>query len=283
LKIPKRIIQTGKSFDLSPFSKAAVSNIRLLTPDFEYLFYTDLQVQEFIEKKFPEYLQVFQSFRYPIQRYDFFRYLAIYHLGGFYFDLDVFLSSRIVDLLEFSCVFPFEELTISTFLRKACGIDWEIGNYAFGAVAGHPFIEKIIHNCVRAQREADWVQLMMASIPRLFREEFIVLNTTGPGLVTRTLAENPEVAKQVKVLFPPNVLESKNWHCFGEFGVHLQAGGWRKHKNLAYRLLARNWELWKRKKLLEDSIKLGKSRSPNFIRKNTAANINRDLDRASDY
>ena len=59
----------------------------------------------------------------------------------------------------------------------------------------------------------------------MFREEYYVLNTTGPGLVSRTLAEYPDAAKQVKVLFPENVCDSTNWHRFGTFGVHL----WRVH------------------------------------------------------
>ena len=50
------------------------------------------------------------------------------------------------------CVFPFEELTLSRLLRHH-GIDWEIGNYAFGAEAGHAFLEAVIENCVRAQRD----------------------------------------------------------------------------------------------------------------------------------
>jgi inositol phosphorylceramide mannosyltransferase catalytic subunit len=267
LRIPKRIIQTGKDLDLSLLSRAAVSTIRLLNPDFEYLFFTDTQVVEFIEDNFKDYRKVFHSFKYPIQRYDLFRYLAIYHLGGFYFDLDVFLAVGLNDLLEFGCVFPFEELTISVFLREKYGLDWEVGNYAFGAAPGHPFIKAVIDNCVRAQIDPGWVQPMMAPIPRLFRDEFIVLNTTGPGLVTRTLTENPEAAKEVKILFPQNVLEFKNSHCFGAFGVHLQAGGWRNHKSFAYRWLARNWESWKRKKLLEDSIELGETRSLELLRK----------------
>jgi mannosyltransferase OCH1-like enzyme len=49
LKIPKRIIQTGKSLDLPLFSKAATANIKLLNPDFEYLFFDDKRVEVFID------------------------------------------------------------------------------------------------------------------------------------------------------------------------------------------------------------------------------------------
>ena len=266
-RIPRRIIQTGKSFDLPLLSKAAVANVRLLNPDFEYLFFDDKGVEEFIDEKFPEYRRVFDSFRVPIQRYDFFRYLAIYHFGGFYLDLDVFLASGISDLLDFGCVFPFEELTISIFLRREYGMDWEIGNYAFGATAGHPFIHAIIKNCVRAQKDPEWAKAMMRSIPRMFREKNNVLYTTGPGLVSRTLAEYPDAAKQVKIIFPENVCDRTSWHRFGTFGVHLMEGKWRKRKGILRRRLTAVWYEWRIKKLLKESLTLGKSRSLELKRK----------------
>ena len=70
-----------------------MSSVRLLNPDYEYLFFDDGRVEEFIAQEFPQYRAVFESFEVPIQRYDFFRYLAVYHYGGFYLDLDVLLGS----------------------------------------------------------------------------------------------------------------------------------------------------------------------------------------------
>jgi mannosyltransferase OCH1-like enzyme len=265
--IPRRIIQTSKSFDLPLLSKAAVANVRLLNPDFEYLFFDNMQVEEFIDSHFPEYRSVFDAFRVPIQRYDFFRYLAVYHLGGFYLDLDVFLASSLSDLLDFGCVFPFEELTTNCFLRREYGMDWEIGNYAFGAAAGHPFLHAIIENCVRTQKDPHWVQPMIRSIPRIFRGEYYVFYTTGPGLVTRTLAEYPDAATQVKVLFPENVCDSTNWHRFGSYGVHLQEGTWRKRKGVFRGRSIRVWWWWIEKKGLKESLKLGESRSLEFKKK----------------
>ena len=53
----------------------------------------------------------------------------------------------------------------------------------------------------------EWVESMMKSIPRMFRDEHFVLATTGPGLVSRTLAEYPGACDQVKVLFPEDVCD----------------------------------------------------------------------------
>src|SRR5882757_9673989 len=140
-RIPPRIIQTAKSRDLPLMAQAAAANLKCLNPDFEYRLFDDADVSAFVQGEFPQYLKVFQSFPYRIQKYDFFRYLAVFHLGGFYFDTDVFLARGLEELRVHSCVFPFEELTINRWLRREHGLDWEIGNYAFGATPGHPFLK----------------------------------------------------------------------------------------------------------------------------------------------
>jgi hypothetical protein len=264
-KIPRRIIQTGKSRNMSLLAKAVATNLRLLNPRFEYLFFDDLEVEKFIDDEFPQYRPVVELFPRQIQRYDLFRYLVVYRLGGFYFDTDVLLACSIEELLKFSCVFPFEHLSIHRFLYNEYGMDWEIGNYGFGAVAGHPFLGAIIENCVRAQQHPDWVEPMMKSIPRIFHGELFVLATTGPGLVSRTLAEYPGACDQVKVLFPEDVCDPNSWHCFGAYGVHLQVGTWRKRETLVPRVLHRLWESTTRKALLKESLKRGAKRSVSIL------------------
>lgn len=236
------------------------SNLRLLNPDFEYLFFDDEQVRNFLDRECPKYRLVFDGFRFPIQRYDFFRYLVVHRYGGFYFDLDVLLASGVSELLESGCVFPFEGLTLSNFLRSRHEMDWEIGNYAFGAAAGHPFLEAVIENCVRAQRDPQWVKPMLRGLPAMFREEFLILNTTGPGLLSRTLAENPELGRTVRILFPEDVCDPKSWNRFGDLGLHFMDGSWRTKSGFLRRRLAQYWEIWKLRGLLRQSRKLGKTR-----------------------
>jgi inositol phosphorylceramide mannosyltransferase catalytic subunit len=258
--IPKRIIQTGKTRNLTLLEQAAVANLTLLNPGFEYVYFTDADVENFIDREFPHYRSNFDAFPFPIQRFDFFRYLAIYRLGGFYFDLDVFLARGIADLTNESCVFPFEELTINSYLRNHLRIDWEIGNYGFGASAGHPFLRAIIDNCLRAQSDFAWSSLMLQGYPTLFRSGFQVLNTTGPGLITRTLAENPSLARGVTVLFPDDVCDAEAWHRFGDYGVHLMAASWRARGNYFKRRLSLMWENRTRRRLLVESRTAGARR-----------------------
>lgn len=262
--IPKRIIQTGKTSDLPLLARAAVANIRLLNPDFEYMFFDDQQVEEFIDKEFPEYRTAFDCFVIPIQKYDFFRYLAIYRFGGFYLDMDVLLALSLSELLDYECVFPFESLTINQYLRAEHGMDWEVGNYAFGAAPRHPFILAIIENCIRAQKDRDWVATMSRAVPRIFLDEYYVLYTTGPLLVSRTLAEFPDGEKHVKVLFPDDVCDDQYWNRFGQYGVHLMEGRWRKRKSLLMRRLHGYWELFMLNKMVKQSRRSGRRRSLHF-------------------
>jgi hypothetical protein len=259
-QIPKRIIQTGKRREQPLPIRAFMSSVRLLNPDYEYLFFDDAGVEEFITQEFPQYRAVFESFEVPIQRYDFFRYLAVYHYGGFYLDLDVLLGSGLSTLLETGCVFPFERLTFSHRLRTELGMDWEIGNYAFGAAAGHPFLEEIIKNCVRGQSDPLWVKSMMRGTPPLEKDLYSVFYSTGPGLCSRTLAENPELAKTVTVLFPDDVCSVRKWYRFGEYGVHLMNSSWRPERGFVTgRLGYYHWR-WMERRLLKKTRASGGSR-----------------------
>ncbi len=258
--IPQRIIQTGRSRDLPLLHRAVAANIRLLNPDFEYRFFDDSDVVRFVEAEFPEYQRLFESFRFRIQKFDFFRYLAVYRYGGFYLDLDVLLAAGILPLTGHACVFPFEDLNISAFLRDHYHMDWTIGNYAFGARAGDPFLRQVIQNCVRAHECPEWVKPALRGIPRLFQDDFFVLSTTGPLLLSRTLAEHPDLAEEVTVLFPDDVRCPTTWHKFGQVGVHLMEGSWRQGERAIRRRLRLLWEWWIVRKFMKQSARLGAHR-----------------------
>jgi mannosyltransferase OCH1-like enzyme len=258
--IPKRILQTDKSRHLPPLQRAAVESVRLHNPDFEHLFFEDPDVEAFFDQHAPEYRKLYNSFPFRIQKYDFFRYVAVYKLGGFYFDTDMVLAAGLSDLTGYGCVFPFERLTWSAYLRSQYRMDWEIGNYAFGAAAGHPFLAAVIQNCARAQAEPQWAAMMTRSLPRVLREELEVIYTTGPGLVSRTLAEYSGQEHAVRVLFPANVCDKRYWNLFGDYGVHLGSGSWRVahsywKKRLVHVLGVRNEQ-----RAIRDAARLGATR-----------------------
>jgi hypothetical protein len=265
-RIPARIIHiysapVDQPEELPLFNRAALANSRLLHPNFDHVFFGRREMEDFLTKEFPQFRDVMASFPQPIQRFDFFRYLAVYRLGGFYFDLDVFLAKSLKPLLNYECIFAFEELTISNFLRQRFSLDWELANYGFGAAPGNPFLAAVIGNCIRGLHEPAWAQRMLQDIPRLFRAPFVAPFTTGPGAVSRTFAENPELRRNVTVLFPGNVCNQTTWHQFGDFGVHLMQSSWRKKEGLLRRRAARWWENFRRSRQVRLSNRLGPARS----------------------
>lgn len=108
MKIPKIIIQTWKNEDIPKDANKVVNNLKLNNPNFKYLFFSDKDIESFFEKEYPEYIETFNNFEYTIQKIDFFRLVAIFHYGGFYFDIDVDINSCLDELCDFSCVFPQE-------------------------------------------------------------------------------------------------------------------------------------------------------------------------------
>lgn len=105
---------------------------------------------------------------------------------------------------------------------------------------------------------------MARSVPGIFREENQVLYTTGPWLLSRTLAEFPDAEAKVKVLFPEDVCDQRSWNRFEDFGVHLMAGSWRRPKRYFKRRLQGYWELFLLKRVMKASRKLGKDRVLRF-------------------
>lgn len=274
--IPKRIIQTGPP-NLSLILRSAIVNVTLLHPSFEYLFFDDDQIVSFLEENYPQYRSVFDSFPFRIQKYDFFRYLAVYHYGGFYLDLDVFLARELTPLVSQQCVFPFEELTTIRYLEQQFGMDWQVGNYAFGAKAGHPFLAAIIDNCVRAQTDPSWVRPMMDAMPLIkwmpkrCWNMYYVLNSTGPGLVSRTLAENPQHASDLNILFPDDVRDMRTWYHFGEFGVHHMVNSWQSPNSLIVHRLGALWEAHLYHRVFRRSKSTAKTRRPSIARSSVVA------------
>ena len=69
-------------------------------PDWEYHLWNGEEMDELVEKHFPEYLSMYRSFPYNVQRWDTIRYMILYVYGGVYTDLDTECFKPIEPLLE---------------------------------------------------------------------------------------------------------------------------------------------------------------------------------------
>lgn len=90
VKIPKIIHQTYKSIEKLPevwknTPQSWINN----HPEWEYVFWSDDDCRNYIQKHFPWFLEVFDGYEYPIQRADAIRYCILYMQGGLYADCDI--------------------------------------------------------------------------------------------------------------------------------------------------------------------------------------------------
>lgn len=77
-----------------------------LHPDWETRLWTDEDAVPFIEEKFPELKEMWDTYPYPIERIDALRYMILYEYGGAILDLDMRCRRSLGPLRRFSFVAP---------------------------------------------------------------------------------------------------------------------------------------------------------------------------------
>lgn len=207
------IIQTWKTREIPTHYYKFIQNLKDNNPNNKYIFFTDESIIVFIKETFPEYYETFINLKYKIQQIDFFRYLAIYHYGGIYLDLDMNITQKFDDLDKSKCNFPIE-------IKNKDG-SILVGNYAFYAPQGDPFIKHIIDNIVNPPISEEEIKFAQDNHSD-DREHVYVYYTTGPELVTRAYWSYEQ-------RYSINLLEPMPYQndCFGKYGRHCSYGSWK--------------------------------------------------------
>lgn len=99
-RIPKIIHQTWKDEVIPDKWKKSKEEWIRLHPDWVYLLWTDEKIRKHISIYHPEFLELHDSFEYPIQRADMIRYFVLYDYGGVYCDLDMYPLKNIEDMIK---------------------------------------------------------------------------------------------------------------------------------------------------------------------------------------
>tara|TARA_Y100000816_G_C25908529_1_gene473867 strand:- start:55 stop:738 length:684 start_codon:yes stop_codon:yes gene_type:complete len=226
--IPKNIIQTYISYDKIPNKYLEyVKKIKELHPDYNYMFFNDNDIDNFIKTKYPNFIEIYNNFKYNIQRIDLFRLLAIYEFGGFYIDIDVEILKPLDNLLQYNIIFPIEyniEYVFNTLQKgrlqdilnkiKLQSFSDQLGQYAFGSIKKHNFIEHFISHIINNPIPKN--ELINSN-----KEEYIYC-TTGPRLLTLSYMLYPY--KNDIMLLSPTKFEI---HKFGDYGTHDGIGSWK--------------------------------------------------------
>lgn len=217
--IPKIIIQTWKSQDIPKRYMEDLKSLRKFNPDFKFMFFTDQDIEIFLKNNYPDWYITWIKLPVLIQKIDFFRYIAVYHFGGFYFDLDMTGLKSLDSLLNYNCVFPIDQHIQNCNtdrLINFCNRDikYLLGQYAFGARPRDLFIKKLI----------DTIHINIDQYIKTvndFDHEIYIYRTTGPDFVTNVFLDYPN-KNQIQILDYPD------GQFFGEFAKHNYYGTWKK-------------------------------------------------------
>jgi mannosyltransferase OCH1-like enzyme len=231
--IPRIIIQVwvqkGGGIPKIPANQVNYMNkFRKMNPAFEHMFFNGEDVEEFFKSNYMEYYDTYQRLPFFIQTLDFFRYLAIYHYGGFYFDMDIDPKKPLDEkILNHSAVFPVDEYASkldcanNPRMKSYClvGQNFLLGQYAFGATAKHPFmkfmVDKIQQNLENYIRIAKQINKADKDATHYF-----VYKTTGPDFVTDCYVKY----KEKEQLY---ILSNGKRQMFGDYAEHKYIGTWK--------------------------------------------------------
>jgi len=204
-----------------------MKKMRQFNPAFEHIFFNGDDIEQFFKTNYLEYYKTYKDLPFFIQKLDFFRYVAIYHYGGFYFDMDVEPYKPLdEDILNHSAVFPIDEYANAIDcqnprMNSYClvGQNFLLGQYAFGAVAKHPFmkmlVDKIHQHCENYIKIAKKIKQTNKNDVHYF-----VYKTTGPDFVTDCYVKY----KAKNQLY---ILSNGKRQVFGDYGQHKYVGLWK--------------------------------------------------------
>ena len=210
--IPKILIQTWKTKKLPKEFKDWVLTWKKNNPDFTYLFFDDKDCFRFIYKRYPEYLDLYESLS-AIERADIFRYLALHYYGGVYADIDTNCFKPIGPLLD---LFPNSVITGIEYNEPIQYLQWFIAC---------PKGSSVMIELVNEVNKRSWLRPFKALS---LTDNELVYYTTGPVMFTSVLKNSNESV---------TVLEKGRLGCYDKTLIdknsyiqHLFIGSWKKHK-----------------------------------------------------
>ncbi|MEY8685238.1 glycosyltransferase family 32 protein [Bacteroides sp. AN502(2024)] len=141
-------------------------------PDWKYELWDHGRINTFILDFYPQYWNVYQNFKYNIQRWDAIRYLILDKIGGIYADFDTeCLKSLDPFLKDKECCFSVEPQEHAAVL----GLPLLINNAIMMSVPNHAFMKRIIIEVFERNFDASYSHRNLE-----------ILDTTGPLMLTRT-------------------------------------------------------------------------------------------------
>ena len=186
------------------------------------ILWTDQTIRIFIEKEYLNFLPIYDSYPYKIQRVDAARYFILYHYGGLYMDLDIGCKSSkdLTDLVHTMVRLGKVAMIPQT---KPFGFS----NDVMFATNASPFFGEVI-NALSSQNK--WY-----GSPYL-----TVMYSTGPMFLSRVYAGLSAEHQNDVLILPPELYSEKKTRYF----KHLRGSTWHDKDARIIQWLIRKWSLF---------------------------------------
>ena len=154
-EIPRIIHQTWISTKLPAFYAPWLRSWLVKNPTWQYWFWTDDDIRNFIAHDYGQYLALYDSYKKNINRADAMRYFVLHKYGGLYADIDVECLRPLDDITsKHSCVLP-EEHHAHSYLLHRRSPPANVVNAVMACRPGHPYFWKVIKELPRQQTQSD--------------------------------------------------------------------------------------------------------------------------------
>jgi mannosyltransferase OCH1-like enzyme len=153
--IPRILHQTFYTRDLPPRLRENVERLRAMNPGWEYRFYDDDGIADFIQEHYPPLVwEAYERIdpRYGAARADLFRYLLIYKVGGVYLDIKSGATRPFDDVLHSGDRFVLSKWQTADGAFSTWGEQYDLRHVEGGefqqwhviGAPGHPFLKAVL-------------------------------------------------------------------------------------------------------------------------------------------
>lgn len=254
--IPKVMHQTTFARHLEGDTEMyfASSWLRCL-PHWYHVLWDDDEIRELFEQNRPDLLPLYDSYSFPVQKADMFRYIVMQVYGGLYADLDYecIVHPRLHPLIQELAAAPEKAFIVE---GPTPDTDGELQNTLMASAPGHSFWTHTLHTasagCGRYWAPEFFTYFGRATgicWPIWTIRNFVsdpgwcsVLHTTGPRMLSASLATASPATKAVIRILPAELFNGQGSDCAPymihhsdpRFDSSIDASHWDKASNVPH-------------------------------------------------
>jgi len=204
-------------------------------PTWTYVCWNVDRANELIKQHYPQHLEMYQKYPYPIQRCDVIRYFFLHRYGGLYADMDYHCNRSWDEVVR---DYSGDIYLVETPNHTGSSTTVYVSNSLIYSRPGHVFWSKL------------FIELEIHKVaPMYYGQHLCVMFTTGPGIVNRMF-------NKYKIRYRLGYYPYKYFHPFGltidavsfdnkaeVYAYHLGKGSWETKDSKILIFLYTEWKI----------------------------------------